>query len=380
MSVRVAGFGWVTPLGADLDTAWERMMRGEVAVAQELLNPETGRAHPCLPVPANLVERLARHPRLRRSSAISLFAATAGLAALERAGFAVTPELAARTAVVFAVASGGVVYTRRFYDGIVKSGAGAASPLLFPETVYNAPASHLAALLGIDGASYTLVGDASVGLAALGFAEQLLATDANIDQCVVVGAEEVDWVLCEGYRDWRLATGRPRAELYSTRPHGFLLGEGAAALVLSRTCGEAVLCAVHPGIAFTSRKEAGVAIDRVCRELSANLVEGCVIGSANGSFVDALEAAALAAHRPEAPVFCPKSMLGEALGAGALMGVVAGLLALERGELPPTPGAGSRAPRGLAGTALRCGAFRSALILATGLNQQASGVVVERAA
>ena len=71
----------------------------------------------------------------------------------------VTPEIAARTAVVFAITDGGVLYTRKFYEQIVKQGANSASPLLFPETVYNAPASHLAAQLGIDGASYTLVGD-----------------------------------------------------------------------------------------------------------------------------------------------------------------------------------------------------------------------------
>ena len=80
-----------------------------------------------------------------------------------RRGCTVEAARAARLAVIFAVASGSVVYTRRFYEQVTKQGAKAASPMLFPETVYNAPASHLAALLGIDGATYTLVGDNSVG-------------------------------------------------------------------------------------------------------------------------------------------------------------------------------------------------------------------------
>ncbi|MEI6736711.1 MAG: GNAT family N-acetyltransferase [Actinomycetes bacterium] len=80
-----------------------------------------------------------------------------------------------RLAIVFGVSSGGVQYTRRFYEQIVKQGANAASPLLFPETVYNAPASHLAAMLGVDGATYTLVGDGTVGLQALEFGAQLIA-------------------------------------------------------------------------------------------------------------------------------------------------------------------------------------------------------------
>src|SRR5207237_6993722 len=104
-------------------------------------------------------------------------------------------ETAVRTALIFAVSNGGVIYTKRFYDEIVESGAQAASPLLFPETVFNAPASHMAAILGITGASYTLVGDGAVGILALKMAEDLMAGDA-FDYCLVVGAEEADWLLC----------------------------------------------------------------------------------------------------------------------------------------------------------------------------------------
>jgi len=102
----------------------------------------------------------------------------------------------------------------------VKQGASAASPLLFPETVYNAPASHLSAQLGLDGACYTLVGDSTIGLTALKFAEQLLAL-GDVDRCVVVACEEIDWILCEAYRDWRLA-GTPLAESAPIAPIEFV--------------------------------------------------------------------------------------------------------------------------------------------------------------
>src|SRR3989442_10700938 len=159
MKTKIAGMGWVTPLGVGLDDVWQRVMNGERAEVREISAPPSSRKDRYVPVPPELVAALSRNPRLRRSSAISLFTATAGLAALENAGIKMTPQIAERTAIVFAVASGGVVYTRKFYQMIVEQGANAASPLLFPETVYNAPASHLAALLGVTGASYTLVGD-----------------------------------------------------------------------------------------------------------------------------------------------------------------------------------------------------------------------------
>ncbi len=215
MMTSITGLGWITPLGADLDGVFAALRAGLVAETKPVPNPETGRALQCRPVPAKLVEHLARNPRLRRASSISYFAVAAAQAALADAGAA--PE--ARTALVFAVSDGSVVYTRRFYDQIVKQGANAASPLLFPETVYNAPASHLAAVLGIDGASYTLVGDNTIGLAALHFAAQLLAL-GECDHAVVVGCEEIDWILCEAFRDWRL----------DRHP----LAEGAGAVVLAR--------------------------------------------------------------------------------------------------------------------------------------------------
>jgi len=340
MISRIAGLGWVTPLGMGLDEVWTRIAAGDAAEIKTATNPETGRTHPYAPVPLKMVESVGRNPRMRRSSSISYFAVAAGLAALENAGLAITPETAAKTALVFAISSGGVIYTRKFYEQIVKQGANAASPLLFPETVYNAPASHLAAHLGINGASYTLVGDSSVGLAALKFGEQLLAM-GNLDRVVVVGSEEMDWVLCEAYRDWRLTRPDPAGK------SGALLAEGAAAVVLARE-GSIDVPVIHPGVPFFRRSEAASAFDRAIAETLAGRSVDIVIGGANGSFVDRIERAAIAAHCPDAECIFPKLALGEALGAGALMQVVAGALAMRhRGKT-------------------------SALVSSIGFNQQAS--------
>ncbi len=339
MNVSIAGLGWVTPLGTGLDEVWVRLERGDVGELKPLANPETGRAHHYMPVPLKLVEAVGRYPRLRRSSAISLFAVAAGLAALDDAGWKMTPELATRTAVIFAISDGGVLYTRKFYEQIVKQGANAASPLLFPETVYNAPASHLAALLGIDGASYTLVGDASIGLAALHFAAQLLAL-GGIDQAVVVGAEECDWILCEAYADWRLARTP--------------LAEGAAAVVLRRE-GRWQLD-THAGATFFRSGESQAALENVLAGLSAGASPELVVSSSNGTFVDRAEAAALASRHVEASTLFPKRSFGEAPGASALLQVALAAVALEK--------------RGL----------HRALAPVIGWNQQAGAALITRSA
>jgi 3-oxoacyl-(acyl-carrier-protein) synthase len=279
MKAGLTGLGCVTPLGTSL----EALVAGEAAPVQTIRNPETGREHRCRPVPPACVAQLGRHPRLRRASALSLFAVAAAQAALAEAG--PSPR---NTAVVFAVSDGGVIYTRRFYDQIVKQGASVASPLLFPETVYNAPASHLAAILGLEDASYTLVGDDTVGLAALHFGAQLLAL-GQCDRAVVVGCEEIDWILCEAYHDWRLA----RAPL----------AEGAGAIVLERT-GPLVI-ETSPGVPFTRRVEA------------ADALRAALSGKSAAYAVPSLA-----------------SLLGEAPGASALWQVIAGALALQRSEYP----------------------------------------------
>ena len=338
MTSHVQGMGWITPLGAGLDEVWSRVASGERAGARELKGADGARSHFYLPIPPKLVEALGRNPRLRRSSVISYYAAAAGLAALENAGIKMTPEVAAGTAVILAISSGGVVYTRKFYDQIIHQGANAASPLLFPETVYNAPASHLAALLGIDGMSYTLVGDSSVGIGALKLAEQLLAT-TDVQHCVVIGAEEVDWVLCEAYRTWRLPA---------------LLADGAAALVIGRT-GSVSLEKIHAGIPFLKRTQAAVALDQVHRDMAAIRGAELVVGCANGTYIDRLEAESLARNFPACAVEFPKRAFGEALGASALQQTIQAALALEK--------------RGL----------KKAVVSVLGFNEQASGLVLARA-
>ncbi len=349
-NAQIAGYGWVTPVGADAAAVAARIAAGDAPEPGVLANPETGAMHRYLAVPPKLVDHLGRNPRLRRSSAISYFAVAAGLAALENAGVTLDAASSARTAIVFAISDGGVIYTRKFFDQIVKQGANAASPLLFPETVYNAPASHLAALLGIDGASYTLVGATSVGLAALHFAGQLLEL-GGIDRVVVVGAEEIDWVICEAFRDWRLAR---TAEAGAGAPWKAWLGEGAGAVVLARE-GRVKLDAVHAGVPFMRRAEASAAIGRVLEELRSMGEVDLIVSGANGGFGDAAERSAVErCYSVIARTLEPKRVFGEAPGASALFQIITAAIELEQG----------RATR--------------ALVPCVGFNQQASAARLTR--
>lgn len=340
MSVRIAGMGWVTPLGSDLEGVWQRLERGDWAETKEIANPETGRLHRCIRVPPKLVDHLGRNPRLRRSSPISYFAVAAALNALENAGLAITPATAARIAIVFAVTDGSVVYTRKFYDQIVKQGANAASPLLFPETVYNAPASHLADQLGVDGITYTLVGDGATGLAAVQMAEDLLALE-QADHCIVVACEELDWILCEAYRTWRL-TRTP-------------LAEGAAALVLTRDQGRLSVRA-SGAIPFFRQRDAAAALEKAAGFMGPVGPVDFIVTCEEGSFRGRAVAAALQRilRAPSQPASQTQAAFGEMLAAGSLVNLIVAALRLEKEG------------------------GRRALIPAIGFNYQAAAAMIER--
>jgi len=360
MSLHIAGMGWVTPLGSGVEEVWSRLLKGETAVATPISSP-LGPDYPVFRVPADATAKAPAHPRLRRSSAISRFAVVAGLDALADGNVKLDSEAAKRTALIFAVSNGGVVYTKRFYSDIAESGAQAASPLLFPETVFNAPASHLAAILGITGASYTLVGDGAVGTLALKMAEDLLSGD-TLDYCLVVAAEEADWLLCDAYRKWRLLRPAPPIEVFQRPPRGTVLSEGAGALLLQSEglVAASPICIekIAGGSNFRKQREAGICLEQVFAELCVDPPD-LVAASANGTFIDAAEQAAIRKYSPEANVCAVKRHLGESVGAGSLWQTIAAAQALITKQLPGDSNVET---------------LQSALVSTCGLNQQIAGL------
>ena len=374
-NLRLGGMGWVTPLGSGIACVWQRLLDGKEATAEPVSSSLNPRTYPAFRVPAEALAGAPAHPRLRRSSAISRFAVVAGLAALEDAQVKLDPAAAERTAIIFAISNGGVVYTKRFYHDVVESGARAASPLLFPETVFNAPASHLAAILGITGASYTLVGDGAVGLLALAMAEDLMQNPA-LDRCLVVGAEETDWLLCDAFHRWRLLSPAPPIEVFAARPRGLVLSEGAGAVLIDRT-GPTMIEKIEPGANFRRRSEASACVDTVFQSLGAKDAD-IVIASANGTFVDEAERAAILNHCPGAVIYTPKVALGESVGAGSIWQVICGAEALRTQQLPPIPHATSVGRLQVSDRRRDDLRRDRAIVSCCGLSQQVAGLVLRR--
>jgi 3-oxoacyl-(acyl-carrier-protein) synthase len=213
--------------------------------------------------------------------------------------------------------SGCVNYSRRFYDETLKEPA-TASPLVFPETVFNAPASHLAALLGTAAINYTLVGDPGTFLQAIALAADWLL-NGRVDACLVVGSEEMDWLT---------------AEAFHLFDRSVVLGEGAGALYLLREPHQDPpirLRDITQSQLFSNQQTRAQAAKRVRAALGPpDKAELLCDGLQGSSRIDRAEAAAW--FEWPGPRLSPKTVLGEGMMAAAAWQCVAAVEAIRRGE------------------------------------------------
>lgn len=211
--VYISGLGAVSPAGWNVAALREAALGAKQVNAQELRRGASERPLRVMRVPApNPRPAFLGHSRLRRASSVSHFALSAALEAL---GPAADHK---DVAVITCVFSGCVNYSRRFYEETLKDPS-TASPLLFPETVFNAPSSHISAFLGSKAINYTLLGDLGVILTGLALGARWLV-DQKIERCLVIGAEEIDWLT---------------ADALALFDRSKFLSEGAGAVLLTRT-------------------------------------------------------------------------------------------------------------------------------------------------
>jgi 3-oxoacyl-(acyl-carrier-protein) synthase len=290
---------------------------------------------PVLRVPAQGATA-PKFARMRRSSPITKFAAAAAMEALGETRFAESTAGRLRVGVVFTLTNGCVNYSNRFFSEVLSDPA-LASPILFPETVFNAPSSHLSALIGSSAPNDTLVGDASAFLSGIDLAAEWIER-GDVDGCLVVASEEIDWLSAEGLRHYSKS---------------YLPSEGAAAIYLEAAGGPAMLEHLPDPVSyqFHGRLEAA----RLMRANLAVADDGATLlvdGLSGVRRFDAPEAAAWSDW--SGPRRSPKRVLGESMGAAAAFQVVA------------------------AAESLVSGAFRQAIVSSVGSNQQAAGLVLRR--
>ena len=327
----VCGCGAVSPAGWGLAELQQALSAGQPLPVQPLARP--GWDKPlrmrAVPPPKTKPAFLA-HPRLRRTSPITHYAAAAVLEAMKN----LPPAPARRVGLVVCLQSGCVQYTERFFAEALADAA-TASPLLFPETVFAAPASHLAALLEHTPRICTLMGDPATFAQGLTLAADWLQQD-QLDVVGVVGSEEINWLRADAL--WHLE-------------HAAIISGGAGAITLCRDSnlsGGAELAAVTRPRSYSARCSRRQAAAGVRAELGRREQELLCDSLGDSPRADAPESAAW--RDWPGPRLSPKKILGEGLMAAAAWQCVAACAAAAAQQHP------------------------SAIASLTGCNQQAIGV------
>lgn len=356
--VVITGAGAVGPFGAGVEPLMQAVLAGRPAIER---TPRACAARlrdtvDAGPIPPNVWRRLDRCSRLAMAAARQ---------ALREAGLG-PPKEAARTddpaahGVVVGTMTAGVATLRAFLATQIAEGPGSASPMLFPFTVPNSPASQCSILLGLRGPNLTISEMEASGLAAIATAAGLIREGA-CDTVVAGGADE--WI-AEYDRVWSrlrlIHRGDPASfpGPFGRGRRGFVPGEGAyfvileslegasrrGADVLADVAGEGLTHA--PGTSYGWPADPKAAAEAIAQALSAAQLRpeeiGYVMASANGSrALDALEARALReALGPEVrrvPVTSVKGAVGESGSASACAAVVAAL-SIRDGVVPPVAG------------------------------------------
>lgn len=361
--VVVTGVGMVTPLGVSAATTWRRLLRGDCGVTA--LND---------PWAAQIPSRVAA-----KVDSDAVREALEGAAErLRLAPFVQYALLAAREAVASAGGLGGAEPDRSgvavgsgigHVDGVAAAhsalgrGYRRLSPYFVPSVLVNMAAGHVSIEHGLRGPCVAPATACATGLHAVGDAARLIER-GDADLMLAGGAEgSVDALSVAGFARMRaLSTAFNDRPGEASRPFdelrdGFVLGEGAAVLVLEEA-GAAEARGARAVAEFSGYGMSGDAShitappadgDGAGRAMAAALRDAGLrpadIGYVNAHATstplgDAAEAAALVrVFGPAGPaVSSAKGALGHALGAAGAIEAALTVLALRDLVLPPTRG------------------------------------------
>ena len=357
--VVVTGLGATTPLGGDVASTWDALLAGRSGVSR--ITDDWVKD-----IPAQLVARLVTDPaeqldrvrarRLDRSQQVAVVAAQEAWAQSGAADAGVDPV---RIAVVFGTGIGGALTLLGQDDVLEQKGPKRVSPFTIPMLMPNGPAAAVGLAVGARGGVHAPVSACASGAEAVRWGLDLLRFD-RADIVLVGGAEAVIHPLpMAGFAAMRAMSTRNDEPDRASRPFdkardGFVLGEGAAALVLERADDAAARgVQVHARLAGAGATADGYdlvaphpegegaarAIGAALRDAGLSAIDiGHVNAHATSTPVgDTAEASAIrTAVGSHALVTATKSQTGHLLGAAGALESVFTILALRDQIVPAT--------------------------------------------
>jgi 3-oxoacyl-[acyl-carrier-protein] synthase II len=354
--VVITGLGTITPAGLTHQHFWQALTEKRCAIGPPSLFDASGfRCQSAAEVKDLMSDSLPGRGSPWKISRSIVLAFAAANAALENAGIDATPGKHPEIGIVCGTTLGGLSPFLQLDRQALADGPRAADPMLFPSAAASAPSCQISIALGMQAFNTTLSNGQTSALDALQYAAQFIRL-GRVETVLTGAVEELSLDMFHACANNRLLAGSRAGASEQMRPFdarrsGFVLGEGAAVLVLESLehalSRRANIWAEFTGYGFSfspgprTRLDAAhtamqTALDRAglrSSELDA------VFSNANGSVAgDRLEGLALDAALPGCPVTSIKPVVGESYSAAGAIQAAAALLALRHQVLPGTCG------------------------------------------
>lgn len=355
--VVVTGLGMITPAGLTSGQSWEATCAGRSSAAED--SRLAG-----LQVPFSCAVTGFGKPREREAGApaMDLFARYAVAAALEAVADAALTDGSfdpGRTAVVLGSGIGGQRAWQEQYLRMADRGPEAVDPQTVPKGLDDSAAVAVARELGLHGPSLTVATACASGTTALGVALDLLRA-GRCDVVLAGGTEAAVTPLVSTAFDRLKALSRRRddpgraSRPFDRQRDGFVMGEGAAVLVLereddarargrrgyARLLGYGASSDAHhltapdpEGRGARSALRQALA-DAGTESSEVSLVNAHATGTGQG---DAVEARLIeSVFGTEVSITSTKGVTGHMLGAAGAVEAAFTALSVDRGLIPPT--------------------------------------------
>ena len=361
--VVVTGVGAVSPLGLDTQSTWEALLAGKSGVDRiSSFDPEGYATTIAAEVKGFDPEAYVGKKQARRMDRFAQLGAAATLVVMEQTGVKISPANSDRVSVMVASGIGGIITLSTQLGQLNSNGPSRVSPFLVPMMLPDMASGQISMLLGAKGPNYITVSACSSGADALGQAFEAIRRD-DVDMVIAGGAEAA---ICPigiaGFNACQALSRRNDEPLRASRPFdaqrdGFVLGEGAAVLVLesmdSAAARDATPIAEMVGYGSTAdayhitqpapEGEGGARAMRLALKQAALQPEEIDYVNAHGTSTplnDKYETMAMKAVFGEEaykiPISSTKSMTGHLLGASGALEAAVCVMSIAEGMIPPT--------------------------------------------
>ena len=349
--IAVTGIGIISPAGVGKEAVLRAYSESRSGISEP-----TGSGLPCNGIrSAGMVRNFSAKDfipamKARRMSRFSQLCLTSAIEAAKDSGITISDENRYRIAIAAGTGLASTDSTDLFYEGLLREGPEGTNPIIFPETVQNIAASHIAMHFVTRGQNITFShADISSELAL--FYGAGLLRDGEADAVIVSGADELSVSTVTGYSAFGVVSNSMMP--FDRSRNGFVLGEGAASVILERredaekrnahiycTLGAVDIASYpSPNISYDTTRNSMLRAVEAALASTGITSPGFISACANGTpDLDRLEAETLQETLgTTVPVTAYRSYNGYFPGDG-LLRIASAALCLEQGMVPAIAG------------------------------------------